>query len=134
MDGIEWIKDGERILSVVIRHSVMPDKTTFITPNEFTQQAGFVVYQTYGKIANHTHKPIERLITGTPETLFIRKGKLIAHFFNEAHEQRGETVLEAGDILMLVNGGHGFTMLEDSVLFEIKQGPYTGLDEKERFE
>jgi hypothetical protein len=25
-------------------------------------------------------------------------------------------------------------MLEDTVLFEIKQGPYTGLDEKERFD
>jgi len=47
---------------------------------------------------------------------------------------KGETILETGDIVMLVNGGHGFSLLEDTILFEIKQGPYTGLVEKERFE
>jgi hypothetical protein len=41
--------------------------------------------------------------------------------------------LREGDILLLVDGGHGFRMLEDTVFVEIKQGPYTGLDEKERF-
>ncbi len=134
MDGIEWIQDDDRILSVVIRSNTAPSETTFITPNEFIQQAGFVVYAVGGKIASHTHKPIRREITGTPETLFVRKGKMIARFYNDAHELKGETVLETGDLLMLVNGGHGFTMLEDTILFEIKQGPYTGLVEKERFE
>jgi len=83
---------------------------------------------------NHTHKPIVRHLTGTPETLFIRKGKLLARFYNSNHELKGETIVEAGDILMLASGGHGFTVLEDTILFEIKQGPYTGLIEKERFE
>ena len=134
MDGVEWITDDDRILSVIIRRSVVPTKTTFITPDEFLQQAGFVVYPKGGNIANHTHKPIERHVTGTPETLLIRQGKLIARFYNELHELKGETTVETGDILMLVNGGHGFTMLENTILFEIKQGPYTGLVEKERFE
>jgi hypothetical protein len=39
----------------------------------------------------------------------------------------------AGDIMLMVGGGHGFRMLEDTVLLEVKQGPYTGVDEKERF-
>lgn len=134
MDGIEWIQDGKHILSVIIRGKVAPENTTFITPDEFVQQAGFVVYGKGGKIASHTHKPIKREITGTPETLFVRKGKMIARFYSESHELKGETVVEAGDLLMLVHGGHGFTMLEDTILFEIKQGPYTGLVEKERFE
>jgi hypothetical protein len=41
--------------------------------------------------------------------------------------------LETGDIILLVAGGHGFRCLEDTVLLEIKQGPYTGLVEKEAF-
>jgi hypothetical protein len=41
--------------------------------------------------------------------------------------------LRKGDIMLMVGGGHGFRMLEDTVLLEVKQGPYTGLDEKERF-
>lgn len=134
MDGIEWIRDGDRILSVIIRSDIRPRETTFITPDEFIQQAGFVVYPAGGRIASHTHKPIRREITGTPETLFVRKGRMIARFYNETHELKGETIVEAGDLLMLVHGGHGFAILEDTVLFEIKQGPYTGLVEKERFE
>ncbi len=134
MEGIEWIRDGERILSVIVRRKVDPAVTAFVTPNDFIQQAGFVVYPKGGKIASHTHKPLPRSITGTPETIYVRKGKLLARFYSETHELKGETIVEAGDILMLVNGGHGFTVLEDAVLFEIKQGPYTGLDEKERFE
>jgi hypothetical protein len=41
--------------------------------------------------------------------------------------------LYEGDIILLVAGGHSFRFREDSVLFEIKQGPFTGLKEKELF-
>jgi hypothetical protein len=41
--------------------------------------------------------------------------------------------LRCGDIMLMVGGGHGFRMLEDTVFLEVKQGPYIGLDEKERF-
>jgi hypothetical protein len=134
MEGVEIIKDGDLILSMIIRSSVTPEKTTFITPDEFYQQAGFVVYPKGGKIPSHTHLPIERHLVGTPETLFVRKGKLNVHIYNAAHESKGEFILNTGDVIMLVNGGHGFTVLEDAILLEIKQGPYTGLVEKEHFD
>ena len=86
MNGIEWITDNDKILSVIIRRSITPVETEFITPDEFLQQAGFVVYPKGGKIANHTHKPIARSITGTPETLLVRQGKLNARFYNEKHD------------------------------------------------
>ena len=41
--------------------------------------------------------------------------------------------LATGDVMLMVGGGHGFRMLEDTVLLEVKQGPYTGVAEKERF-
>jgi hypothetical protein len=43
-------------------------------------------------------------------------------------------VLEAGDVILLVSGGHGFEMLEDTEMIEVKQGPYTGDSDKTRFE
>lgn len=133
MKGIEFVNDGEVILSLIIRSDVSPEKTTFVTPDEFYQQAGFVVYPAGADIANHTHLPISRHLIGTPETLIVRKGKMIARFYNMDHELKGQATLQTGDIVMLVNGGHGFTLLEDTILLEIKQGPYTGLVEKERF-
>jgi hypothetical protein len=33
-----------------------------------------------------------------------------------------------------MTGGHGFRMLEDTVLLEVKQGPYGGQAEKSRFD
>lgn len=45
----------------------------------------------------------------------------------------GTWVLEEGDMIQLVSGGHCFKCLEDTIFLEIKQGPYTGLVEKERF-
>lgn len=134
MDGIEIIKDGGLILSMIIRSTVTPTKTNFVTPDEFYQQAGFIVYPAGGKIPSHVHKPIERHLVGTPETLFVRKGKMEVCFYNDSHELKAKCILQTGDVLMLVNGGHGFTMLEDTILLEIKQGPYTGLVEKERFD
>lgn len=134
MDGIEFLLDGDDVLALIIRASVLPDKTTFITPDDFTQQAGFVVYPAGGNIPAHDHLPIQRALTGTAETLVVRRGRMEARIFNRQRELNATRVLSTGDVLMLVNGGHGFTMLEDTVLFEVKQGPYTGLVEKERFE
>lgn len=134
MDGIEWIKAGEQTLAVIIRAGVEFPQTTFITPPEFTQQGGFVVYPKDGQVATHSHRPIERHLTGTAETLFIRKGNALLKLYDDRHKLVAERTIATGDILMLVSGGHGLTMLEDTVLFEIKQGPYTGLDEKERFD
>lgn len=133
MENIEWIED-EVVLAIIIRANILPEKTTFITPETFTQQAGFVVYPKGGTITAHDHVPVERHIVGTSETLIVKKGKLLTRIYNLNRRLVKEVELGEGDILMLVNGGHGFSMMEDTVLFEIKQGPYTGLVEKERFE
>jgi hypothetical protein len=133
-DGIDWIQHAGQTLAVIIRASVMPEKTTFITPDEFLQQAGFVVYPASGQIAAHTHNPVDRHLTGTAETLIVRKGRLLMRLYTQEHDLVTERVLEQGDIILLVAGGHGFQVLEDAVLFDLKQGPYTGLMEKERFD
>ncbi len=133
-EGIEWVIHDGKILAVVIRAQVMPETTTFITPDDFLQQAGFVVYPTGGQIASHTHLPIERHLVGTAETLVVRKGRLLMRLYTQEHQFVADRILETGDIILLVSGGHGFEVLEDAILFEIKQGPYTGLVEKERFD
>jgi hypothetical protein len=43
-------------------------------------------------------------------------------------------VLDSGDMILLCGGGHGFEMLLDTVMIEIKQGPYTGANDKNIFE
>lgn len=42
--------------------------------------------------------------------------------------------LEGGDVIVLVSGGHGFTVMEPVEFIEVKQGPYVEGKDKEIFE
>jgi hypothetical protein len=81
----------------------------------------------------HLHRSLERKIKGTSEVLLVKKGRCEVDIYDNSKDLVATRELREGDILLLVDGGHGFRTLEDTVFVEIKQGPYTGLDEKERF-
>ena len=131
---IQFITDVEnQPLAYIIRSTFSPEKTTFLTPPDFKQQVGFVVYPKDGEISRHTHRALERHLTGTSEVLVVKKGHCIIDIFNDLKELIASRDLFPGDIILMVGGGHGFRMLEDTVFLEIKQGPYSGIDEKERF-
>jgi len=130
---VERIERNGRPLAVIIRAAMLPEKTTFLTPNEFKQQVGFVVYPRGGEIARHVHRPLERHLVGTSEVLVVRKGRAEIDVYDDDQSLVATRELRVGDVMLMVGGGHGFRLLEDTVLLEIKQGPYTGVDEKERF-
>ena len=130
---LEVISWQDHPLAYVIRPNPLPEQTTFLTPPEFKQQVGFIVYPAEGEIARHLHRPLERHLIGTSEVLVVQKGRCVADIYNDERELVASRELKVGDILLMVSGGHGFRMLEDTVFVEIKQGPYTGLEEKERF-
>lgn len=133
MDTMEHITWNGMPLAYIIRAEINPEKTTFLTPPEFKQQVGFVVYPAGGEIQRHTHRPLERHLVGTSEVLIVRRGRCMMDIYNDERELVATRELRTGDLMLMVGGGHGFRMLEDTVFLEIKQGPYTGLDEKERF-
>ena len=133
MDQTEFIQSGDQTIAIIIRSDYVPDRTTFITPDTFEQQVGYVVYPAKGNITPHKHKVIERHIKNTSETLVVRKGLVKVLLYDDENVLVAERILDEGDVLVLVSGGHGFRMMKDTVLLEIKQGPYTGLAEKEHF-
>jgi uncharacterized protein with PhoU and TrkA domain len=133
MEPIEHISWKGKPLAYIIRREIEPEKTTFLTPSELNFQLGFVVYPAGGEIARHLHRPLERHIVGTSEVLVVKTGRCEIDIYNDERELVATRELRKGDVMLMVGGGHGFRMLEDTVFLEIKQGPYTGLDEKERF-
>jgi hypothetical protein len=110
-----------------------PAETTFPTPPELDLQVGFVVYPAGGEIDRHDHRPLERHLTGTSEVIIVRTGRCEIDLYDHDRRHVATRELRGGDLILIAGGGHGFRMLEDTVLLEVKQGPYTGLDEKERF-
>jgi len=132
-DPVERIYWGETCLAYIIRAELNPEKTTFLTPPDYKQQVGYIVYPAGGEIQRHIHRSLERHLIGTSEVLVVKKGRCEIDTYNDERKLVATRELREGDLMIMVSGGHGFRMLEDSVLLEVKQGPYTGEDEKERF-
>ena len=130
---IEIISTGGQQLAYIVRGGHVPEATTFITPSSFKQQVGYVVYPAGGQIKRHTHRPLERHLIGTSEVLVVLKGRAEIDVYDDELALVATRELHSGDVMLMIGGGHGFRMLEDTVFLEIKQGPYTGLDEKEQF-
>ena len=129
----ECVEHDGKVIAYIIRADSSPGETTFVTPDDVKQQVGFIVYPKGGEIVRHIHKKMERNLIGMSEVLFVRKGLVEADFYTDDKEYICTKELQRGDLLLLVSGGHGFRCIEDTVLVEIKQGPYIGPDEKERF-
>jgi len=131
--NVERIASRGGVLCLIVRAEFRPQATTFLTPPEYKQQVGFVVYPAGGEVARHLHRPLERRLVGTSEVVLVQEGRCLLDVYDDERELVATRELGPGDLMLMVGGGHGFRMLEDTVLLEIKQGPYTGLDEKERF-
>jgi hypothetical protein len=134
-EGIaEEIVSGDgKVLAYLLRGGVEPRKTTFPVPADVPLQVGFVVYPAGGEVARHEHVPIERHIDRTCEVLIIRSGSCEIDLYDRERHFVATRALEPNDVILLVEGGHGLRMNADTVLLELKQGPYTGLAEKKRF-
>jgi hypothetical protein len=131
---METIAHEGVVLAYIAHGSALPSRTTFLTPEECNMQVGHVVYPAGGEIPRHAHLPVERHLVGSTEVLVIQQGRCEVDVYSEDRRLVATRELGLGDILISVGGGHGFRVLEDLVLLEIKQGPYPGkVAEKEAF-
>ncbi len=124
----EEIRHSDKLVAIILRANYTPAQTTFFSPPDFSQQLGYIVYEKDGVIKPHLHKEVHRKITLTQEVLFIKKGALIVNFYTTNKEYIASRQLYSGDVIFLCSGGHGFEMLEDTEMIEVKQGPYSGKD------
>jgi len=124
-EEINW---ESKLIAIILRSNYSNNKTAFFSPPNFSQQLGYIVYNKNGTIKPHFHKKIHRDITLTQEVLFIKKGRLIVNFYTTEKKFIESRELKTGDVIFLCSGGHGFEMLEDTEMVEVKQGPYSGRD------
>lgn len=130
---IEQILHHNQLLSIIISHRFNQPGIHFFTPDELSQQLAYM-HHPMGKIIQpHVHNPVPRQVTYTQEVLFIKRGKLRVDFYNDQQEYLESRVLETGDVILLITGGHGFEVLEEIEMIEVKQGPYVGEQDKTRF-
>lgn len=117
----------------ILRAGFREEGVHFFTPDELSQQLAFMRHPAGKRIEPHVHNPVPRRVSLTQEVLVIKRGRLRVDFYDRQHAYLESTVLQDGDVILLVQGGHGFEVLEEVEMIEIKQGPYAGEEDKTRF-
>jgi hypothetical protein len=130
----EVVEHNGATLAMILRAGFRASGIQFFTPNEFSQQLAYMNRARGYSIPPHVHNPVPRNVLYTNEVLLIKSGRVRVDFFDDHREYLHSRIVSAGDVLLLVGGGHGFFMLEDSEMIEIKQGPYAGDNDKTRFD
>lgn len=131
--SVETVTHCGEVYALILRTSYKHDGIEFFTPPNFSQQLGYMHRKKGYKIQPHIHKKIDRKVQLTNEVLFIKSGIVAVNFFDLEKNLIQTEVLYKGDVILLANGGHGFDILEDAEIIEVKQGPYAGDLDKEKF-
>jgi hypothetical protein len=131
---IERIHHGDKELAIIVRRSFKKDGIEFFTQSTYSQQVGYMKRATGYLIPPHIHNPVPCEVSYTSEVLFIKSGRVRVDFYSEEQRYLESSILERGDVILLAFCGHGFEMLEESEIIEVKQGPYTGDQDKTRFD
>jgi mannose-6-phosphate isomerase-like protein (cupin superfamily) len=134
MQMIEYIDHDGHKLAVILRADYREDGIRFFTPDDFSQQLGYMNRPKGYVIPPHVHNPVAREVHFTKEVLFIKSGKVRVDFYDDTQNYLESRVLNRGDVVLLAFGGHGFEMLEPCEMIEVKQGPYAGDADKSRFD
>ncbi len=131
---MEIITKKNKTIAYIVRNNHQCEGIDFITPDNYSQQVAYMHHPAGKEIAAHIHNAVHRSVLFTQEVLFIKKGKLRVDFYDEYEDYLESRVLNPGDVLLLVSGGHGFKALEELEMIEVKQGPYSGDADKTRFQ
>ncbi|MDQ6472074.1 hypothetical protein RB619_15585 [Flavobacterium sp. LHD-80] len=130
---IENIQHNNLLLAIIIRSDFKKEGIEFFTNDNDSQQLGYMSRPEGYVIEPHRHNLVPRKVHLTQEVLLVRSGKIRVDFYDNEQNYVQSAVLEKGDVILLSDGGHGFKMLEESELIEVKQGPYCGDRDKVRF-
>ncbi len=125
-------KSGELLAQVItVQHCV--NGVNFHTDPSRDVQVASMRHSKGHYINNHKHNATKREIYSTSEVLLIKRG-IIRCFIYDNNLASVETVdLSGGQILILYAGGHGFEVLEDIEMIEVKQGPFMNNQDKTYF-
>ena len=125
----EKIMDGNLILAIVIRGADWEDGLHFVSSDGDYQQVGIWGYGKGQKLAPHIHLIEPREVLRTQEVVFVKDGRIKADIYTEKGEFLKSVELGKGDSIILLNGGHGYEILQDNTkVLEVKNGPYIGAE------
>jgi hypothetical protein len=133
-DPVEKFEHQGEMYALIVRNEFSQPGVNFFTPGDLSQQLAYMKHPAGKVIEAHFHNPVPRTVTYSQETLFIKRGRLSVDFFDDRQNYLESRELKAGDVILLIKGGHGFQVLDDLEMIEVKQGPYAGDQDKTCFD
>ncbi len=130
---IERVESQGQLLAIILRSELSVKGAKFFTDNNNPIQLGVLQHAQGTDLKSHIHRVTKRTIEGTQEVLHIVHGEVEVSFYNKSGEKVANNILAGGDTILLISGGHGFRMLKDTKILEIKQGPYDPEGDKSFF-
>ena len=131
---IEKIKYKNKLFALIVSGNYRNKKgITFFTPDDTTQQFGYMKHKSGHIIKPHKHKKRITKILSTTEVIILLKGILRVDFYNQKQKYLFSKILRKKSIILLVHGGHGFKVIKDVEMIEFKQGPYNIEKDKVKF-
>ena len=131
---IEKIFNKKVLYALIVRSDYRKKKgVNFFTDQSATQQFGFMNHKKGHLIFPHRHNKRKSKIEITTEVIIILEGILRVDFYDLKEKYLFSKKLYSNDIIMLSNGGHGFKVLKDVKMIEVKQGPYSIAKDKIKF-
>ena len=127
---IKRIFHRKKEIAFIVRAKHPIDCVEFFSPNEDFLQVGYHKKNSGDKLKAHYHQFKNHKINSLQEVLYVVKGKVRADFYTKKGVLIQSEVLTKGDILFQRDLGHGFELLEDAEIFEVKQGPFFGQEHK----
>ena len=134
MNNVIRINHNDETLAIIIKADYKKEGIEFFTPDDYSQQLAYMKHPEGKIILPHVHNEVKRQVHFTQEVLVIKSGKIRVDFYTQSKEYLESFILEEVDVILLASGGHGFEVIEDVEMFEIKQGPYAGENDKIRFD
>ena len=133
MKNIENITNGDQLLAIIVYAEFEKDGISFFTTDDFSQQLGYMKRPSGYVIIPHRHNVVTRQVIQTQEVLFIKSGVVRVDFYSGNQCYLWSKIIKEGDVILLASGGHGFEIIEEAEIIEVKQGPYVGDLDKVRF-
>ena len=131
---IERIYNHNKLYALIVRSKYKKKKgISFFTDKKATQQFGYMNHKKNYTIMPHRHNKRLSRIDITTEVIIILDGILRVDFYNDKEKYLFSKKLYSNDLIMLSNGGHGFKVLKDVKMIEVKQGPYSLSKDKVKF-
>ena len=109
---------------IALQISAIPQGSTPMSgPHEPLQLVG--LRRNKGTVVQpHAHCKTKRVTHALQECLVVRKGKLRVTFYGGGKKPLTQRIIKAGEACITLSGGHSIEFLENSEVFEIKNGPF----------